>query len=395
MSRRHKRRRVGLVVLVIVLLVILALLIGACIYIFLNRDTLGDSGVTSASSTTSDVFDFTYAGSNSSGENLSADSAASSDSSGNSSGYEIKDSGIMSTNAEMYSLTDDEVLFDKASTDKIYPASLTKIMTVYCAIKNVQNLDESVTVTQENIDPGYTNGLTQAGFEAGETVTLKDLLYGAILPSGSDACYAIARTVSGSTDEFINLMNSTAQELGMNNTNFTNCTGMQDENHYTTIADMVLLVKTALEDDNFKTIFTTSSYTTTATSQHPSGITLTGRVSQYFGENMSLKNGITIKGGKTGFTSEAGYCMATLAEGSDGKEYILVTAHAFSEQNAKGENIYDYPNAIDALILYYQIPDQNGDVISFDPLTLASADPNATADSDSSSSSEVSADSGQ
>ena len=108
--------------------------------------------------------------------------------------------------------SDGAVLLDKGSRERIYPASMTKILTAIVAIENLPNLDEQITVTAEQINPLYEEGASLAGFSAGETVTVRDLLYGVLLPSGAEACVAVAERVAGSEAAFVDLMNQKVQE---------------------------------------------------------------------------------------------------------------------------------------------------------------------------------------
>lgn len=178
-----------------------------------------------------------------------------------------------------------------------------------------------------------------AGFVPDETVTVRDLLYGAMLPSGAECCEALARLVSGSEDNFAELMNQKAAELGMKNTHFTNATGLTDTEHYSSAADMAKLLQAALHNTTFRTIFTTKHYTTTATAQHPEGVSLTSTLLGKL-DGTELPTGTRIEGGKTGYTAAAGLCLASLAI-VNGKEYILVTLAAPGDHGTEQYNIRD------------------------------------------------------
>ena len=240
---------------------------------------------------------------------------------------EISTEGLHSDYALLLRLRDDAVLMDKAGTEQMYPASMTKIMTALLAIENLPNLDEQITVTAEEINPAYELGASMAGFNAGETVTVRDLLYGVLLPSGAEACAALADRVAGSETAFVDLMNQKAQELGMENTHFVTVSGLHDPNHYTTCYDIAILLKYAIQNETFRTIFTTPSYTTSATEDHPQWIALGSTMFAQLGGDPKLDNGGVIEGGKTGTEDAAGHCLASLAL-IDGEEYILVTGHA-------------------------------------------------------------------
>jgi len=217
------------------------------------------------------------------------------------------------------------------------------------------NLDSTIDLTLEsfckllNISPDslraivhealQTENASMAGFVPDETVTVRDLLYGAMLPSGAECCEALAQLVSGSEENFAALMNQKAAELGMKNTHFTNATGLTDTEHYSSAADMAKLLQAALHNTTFRTIFTTEHYTTNATAQHPEGVSLTSTLLGKL-DGTELPAGTQIKGGKTGYTAAAGLCLASLAT-VNGKEYILVTLAAPGDHGTEQYNIRD------------------------------------------------------
>lgn len=267
----------------------------------------------------------------------------------------IDQSGMVSPEAIMVRLSDKATVFDKSGEQQIYPASMTKMMTCIIGIENESDLDRTFMVTDNEIDPAWNAGATIAGFGYGETVTIRDLLYGIMLPSGADACYALADAVAGSEEDFVTLMNQKAQDLGMTSTHFANCTGLQDTNHYTTCSDLAILLEYCLQNDTFRDIFTSYVYTTTSTDQHPDGITLSSTLFTYLTESL-LDNGTVIEGGKTGYTDEAGNCLASVAKSQDGTEYILVTAGAASQDTDDSDGSVDHPNITDAVYVYSQLP---------------------------------------
>ena len=262
--------------------------------------------------------------------------------------------GLVSKNAYMYRPEDESVVLELDADAHIYPASMTKMMTGLIAI---ENLDMSLqhTFMQEEVDQAYVQDLTMAGFAAGETVPMMDVLYGAMLPSGAECCYALASEVTqlqwGYEDIFVSMMNEKAKELGMTNTNFTNCTGVQDENHYSSCRDMAILLEHALKNETFRKVISSHTYTTSPTPYHEQGLNLASTLFASIG-NSVLDNDVSILGGKTGFTDEAGHCLASFAEMDDETEYILVTAGAFSEVN-------DYTNISDAKYVYGQLPPES------------------------------------
>lgn len=143
------------------------------------------------------------------------------------------------------------VLAQKRADERTAPASLTKMMTVLLAIETEPDLDKQVTLPEDIFPALQTEKASMAGFVPDETVTVRDLLYGAMLPSGAECCEALAQLVSGSEENFAALMNQKAAELGMKNTHFTNATGLTDTEHYSSAADMAKLLQAADLPHNF------------------------------------------------------------------------------------------------------------------------------------------------
>ncbi|WFA08881.1 D-alanyl-D-alanine carboxypeptidase [Tissierella sp. Yu-01] len=250
---------------------------------------------------------------------------------------------LFSPYAILVSLNNQNVVFETGSEERIFPASLTKIMTVLVAIENIPDLHELIILPEEIFPDLYTANASMAGFLPGEEVAAVDLLYGTLLPSGADASLGLALRVSGSESEFSKLMNKKAKEIGMGDTHFTNVTGLHDDNHYTTVKDIAKLLEYALKNKTFYEIFTTIRRSTSNTNRHPGGITFYSTL--YKKTNTLEFDGGEIIGGKTGYTEEAGLCLASLAE-KNGSKYILVTA------GAAGDNYSEQYHIIDALTVY-------------------------------------------
>ncbi len=260
-----------------------------------------------------------------------------------------------STYSSQYLLmcADDGTLIDAcAENKKVYPASLTKIMTALLAIEYTSDFSEVITVPEAVFDKIYKTGASVAGFEPGELATLEELLYGIMLPSGADCCLTYAEYIAGSETEFVSLMNQRARELGMNDTNFANCTGLHYADHYTTAHDLAILLRYALQNETFRQVFTTEDFFVTPSVVHPDGFNLHSTLATALTQlEEPLPEGLQILGGKTGFTSAAGLCLASLAE-VNGEEYILITLGA--------EGSLDSPpfHVMDAAALYSQMLSQ-------------------------------------
>ena len=258
----------------------------------------------------------------------------------------ISSDSLHSPNVILIRLSDHIVLMQKNSEEKIYPASLTKMMTAIVAIENLPDLKEEIKLTNSTFQGLYEADASMAGFQPGEQVKAIDLLYGVMLPSGAESCIGLADQIAGSEQDFVKIMNQKAADLGMDNTHFENTTGLHDENHYTTVKDLSILLRYALQNDTFREIFTSSRHSTQPTNKHPGGITFYSTMFEDF-NNQSIISG-EILGGKTGYTDEAGLCLASLAKVGK-QEYILITA------DAKGDHDSEQYNITDAFAVYNSI----------------------------------------
>lgn len=245
--------------------------------------------------------------------------------------------------AVLFDLDDKKVLFSKGAYDRVYPASITKIMTAMLALKSGK-LNDTVTITQENVT--LEEGSQVCGFQAGDKVTLDQLLHCLLVYSGNDAASAIAEYVGGSTSAFVDMMNSYAASLGCTGTNFMNPHGLQDENHYTTPYDIYLMLNEALNYPEFTEITQMPSYTVTYTGADGSQRSTTLQATDHYltGEATAPKD-VTILGGKTGTTSIAGNCLAILTQNAYGKPFVSIVMGAstkellYQEMNTLLQNI--------------------------------------------------------
>ena len=225
----------------------------------------------------------------------------------------------------VYNLTDDRKVLAENENEKLPMASLTKMMTVLLGLEKVSDLNTIAPVDTETYQKLVAENASMAGFYGAEQTTYRDLFYGAMLPSGGEAANSIAINISGSIISFVELMNEKAKELELENTHFQNPDGMDALGHYSTAKDMAMLLKYALQDENYRAIFTRKDYTSTPTADHPNGVymesTVFKRLYQY------KEEGFEIIGGKSGTTDKAGLCWATLSV-KNGKEYIVVVMGA-------------------------------------------------------------------
>lgn len=239
---------------------------------------------------------------------------------------ELDITGINSSYAVLMQADSGKVVGNISGETQMYPASMTKIMTAIVAIENLSDLNQEITVTNDMVADLYAQDATQAGFQPGETVQAIDLLYGVLLPSGAECCIALADTIAGSETGFVELMNQKAEKLGLENTHFCNSTGLHADDHYSTAKDIADLLRYALKNDTFREIIESPYHSTPGTNVHPDGITFYSTMFKNLSDTTVIDG--QIMGGKTGFTSEAGCCLASFAE-IDDIDYILVTAGAY------------------------------------------------------------------
>ncbi len=271
---------------------------------------------------------------------------------------------LYSNYALVMSRSDHEILYAKNEKERMYPASMTKMMTAIVALDAGIVASDQVEITAEMISGLYEANASVAGFSVGNVVTVEDLLYGVALPSGADACNAIAYHTYGDVDTFVNQMNQKASDLGMNDTHFTNITGLHDDDHYTTAYDLAILLDYCLQNELFQTIFSAADYTTT------NGLTFVSTIRKGQETSGYSLNGLV--GGKTGFTIPAGHCLASWSH-TDSLDLIMITGGAeggyyetthLADTDALLQTFNDWTNRV-----FYQSGDELGKIVSTHPLS--------------------------
>lgn len=251
----------------------------------------------------------------------------------------ITEEEVQSQYASLINATTGKVLVTRNGNDRMNPASMTKVMTALVACEHITDLNEKFTVTVEDTDFAYVHDLSCAGFEAGETVPIKDILYGAIMPSGGECCHALERFVAGSEEEFIGMMNDKVAELGLSGTHFTNSAGLFGDDHYTTLYDISMIMKAAVENDICREVLHEHLHVTTPTEQHPEGLEL----SNWFMRRIEDKYSKTeVMGAKTGYVVQSGNCAVSYTIGDDGTVYICATGNAHSAWRAIFDHVALY-----------------------------------------------------
>lgn len=241
------------------------------------------------------------------------------------------------------------VLYEKNSTQRVYPADLTKIMTAVLVLENCK-LEELVTVSESAI-LNVSTGDSKLGIIKEEKLSVRQLLYAMLLGSAADATNALAENTSGSIENFVSLMNEKAEKLGMKNTHFTNPTGSHDERHYTTAQDMAKLASYAMEIPEFSEIVKCDSYSIPATEKCATARKVVNR--NHFVSNL-LRNDYYYKystGIKTGYSVEAKSCIAASAI----KGNVSLIALVFGAETVENvaQSFKDCKNLFDAAFSNY------------------------------------------
>lgn len=230
--------------------------------------------------------------------------------------------------AGLFSLNDCSTIYAKNVHEKLYPASLTKVMTALVAIKHGSN--DMMLTASANVKI-QESGAQLSGIKEGDQMTLDQALHLLLLNSGNDAAVMIAEGIAGSVEAFVNMMNEEALALGATNTHFVNPHGLPDDNHYTTVYDMYLIMNEAINYTSFNEIIHMSEYTTVYTDRNGASkeITITN-TNRYIQGTATAPSGITIMGGKTGTTNAAGHCLVLFSKDSSSNPYISVIMRAES-----------------------------------------------------------------
>lgn len=229
------------------------------------------------------------------------------------------DSGLHATG--LFDITNGKVLYSSNLHKKLYPASTTKILTALIALK-YGNLSDTITISKNATV--FPTGASLAHLKEGDQITLEELLYGLLLPSGNDAAVAIAEYISGSVEEFANLMNSEAYSIGATNSHFVNPHGLHDDNHYTTAYDLYLIFNECLKQEQFVKVVCEKSHTGVFKSKD--GATRKEEwknTSLYMTGEAEQPTTVEYLGGKTGNTDEAKRCLIAYTKDKNSNKYYI------------------------------------------------------------------------
>lgn len=264
--------------------------------------------------------------------------------------------------ALMYEINSGTLLYTYNADEKMYPASVTKVMTCLVALER-GNMDDVITISDEiiaNRDPDGSN----AGLMAGEELTMEQLLYCLMVASANDAASAISIHIAGSEDAFVELMNQKAEELGCTNTHFCNPHGLHDEEHYTTARDLAKIMLAALDYELFREVYSTKIYTVPATNK--------SEERKLYSTNYMIENTYVdqyydsrVIGGKTGHTTPAGRCLAAVSEADD-MQLLTIVLGGDTGLNSYGVLTYGSFEVTEDLIGYGFSNLTTGQVLSSD-----------------------------
>lgn len=243
----------------------------------------------------------------------------------------------------LFNISDNTILYNKNIFKRMYPASTTKVLTAYCAIKygKLYGIDFSKEIKVSGCVNNMVAGAKLSGFYEGDVLTLQDIMYCTLLESGNDAALILAENIAGSVDEFVKLMNEEAKRIGATNSHFVNPHGLFEEEHYTTAYDLYLIFNEAVKLPEFVEYINTDTYSFKYTTA--SGVIrnrIVTATNQYISGKSTPPDGVTVVGGKTGFEDLAGRCLVILSRKND-KEYISIVLNA----NSTAE-LYDNMNKL-------------------------------------------------
>ena len=240
--------------------------------------------------------------------------------------------------------------FNPVSYTHLAPASLTKLMTVYTALQHIDDLQKTVRIPASIFPQLEKEQASMAGFLPDEEVTYEDLIYGALLPSGADACMTLDISLYGSEDAFVAEMNAQAEKLKLKQTRFQNCTGLDEAGHVSSVRDIAWILDEALKLPKFAEAFHATNYVMAPSNMHPEGMTIYSTMRMTMDQNELSQDDIL--GGKTGYTKKAGLCLATQARIHE-ETWLFVSAHASGSATTKPYHILDAINVYEALARLY------------------------------------------
>lgn len=228
------------------------------------------------------------------------------------------------------------VLYAKNMDEKLYPASTTKILTCLIAVENC-SMDEVITFSHDAVF-SLESGSSNIGIDPGQSMTLRECLYGILVGSANEVANAVAEHIAGSIDAFADMMNEKAAKLGCTNSHFVNPHGLHDENHYTTAHDLALIARAFFQNEQLAKIGNTGNYHFEATQTQPDDFYIRNKHQLISGE-IAYEG---IKGGKTGYTEQARQTLVTCAERNDMRLICVILKEESPNQFYDTVKLFDY-----------------------------------------------------
>ena len=260
---------------------------------------------------------------------------------------------LYSSHAALASLSTGEVIASRKMDESIYPASMTKVMTLIVIAENLPREDclrDTIKVSQEAYDAMTAAGASGVGMKTGDQYSVEAMLYALMLQSDGIAATELAKYVAGSEEDFVELMNLKAKRMGLKNTHFTNPTGLYHKDHVSSCRDIASIMAYAMNMELCRKILKTEAYSTYCTTAAGEKIAHTFyhklTVTQFDSVSPHQPNGVTVVAGKTGFTDESRFCLVTYAESKDGRGYVCVTASSGSYKECIADYLTVYNNYI-------------------------------------------------
>lgn len=252
-------------------------------------------------------------------------------------------SGLSSTHAALASMSEGKLIAANGADEKIYPASITKVMTLIVAVEYLKDdaaLQQTITISEDIVEAMAAEGASGMGLAPGEKLTVEALLYALMLKSDGVAACQLARHIAGTEEAFVALMNQKAKEMGLTSTHFENPTGLHHENHYSTCRELATIMGYAMNMSLCRRIMTEDAFDAECTTSngdtfpyHIYHNLLVTYFNQYKNLNPAMAGTLKVIAGKTGYTPESKFCLATCSQAADGSYYVCVTVGADSYED--------------------------------------------------------------
>ena len=265
----------------------------------------------------------------------------------------IPANSINASNAALADLSTGKIVASRKADETIYPASMTKVMTLIVVVENLPNancLSDEITVSQGVYDEMTAAGSSGKGFEPGEKLTVEAMLHALILESDGIAACELARYVAGSVEDFVELMNQKAEKMGLTGTHFENPTGLHHPSHKSTARDIASIMAYAMNMKLCRKIMLTQVFDAPCTGADGKkfNYTMYHKLTVHLFDTNAVHQPKSVKvlAGKTGYVDESRFCLVTYAETKDGRGYVCVTAQGSSYDTCISDYITIYNNYV-------------------------------------------------